>query len=124
MAMLILDRVWINLMGTGEALAAFSADRQPKASVQGEVRTYGGGRRRSVTQVGVTDTIAFVLRRMTTAQRDQLREWLGQEVMYRDYRGQRAVGVLFDLDVREYKAERDLYDVGTTLHHVTWVEGA
>lgn len=124
MATLNLDRVWINLMGTGEPVAAFSADRERRVSVQGENRTYGGGRRRSISQVGLTDVITFTLRRVTTAQRDQLEEWLGREVMYRDYRGQRAVGTLYDLDIREYKAERDLYDIATTVHVVTWVEGA
>ncbi|MFC0504216.1 hypothetical protein [Micromonospora costi] len=124
MAVINLDRVWINLMSTGEAVAAFSADRARRVSVQGENRTYGGGRRRAITQEGHTDVITFTLRRVTTAQRDQLRDWLGRDVMYRDYRGQRIVGTLFDLDIREYKAERDLYDLATTLNGVTWVEGA
>ncbi|MCX5066667.1 hypothetical protein OOJ91_12335 [Micromonospora lupini] len=124
MATLNLTRVWINLMSTGEPVAAFSTDRARRKSVQGENRTYGGGRRRSISQVGVTDIITVTLRRVTTAQRDLLEQWLGREVMYRDYRGQRAVGVLFDLDIREYKAERDLYDVATAVQVVTWVEGA
>ncbi|WBB94177.1 hypothetical protein [Verrucosispora sp. WMMC514] len=124
MAAITLNRVWINLVASGEAIAAYSADRGRSAAVQGETRTYGGGRRRAVTQQGHTDTTTFTLRRITTAQRDRLRDWLGQQIMWRDYRGQLAVGVLFDIEVREYKTEIDLYDVTTTLHEVTWAEGA
>ncbi|PZG17808.1 hypothetical protein C1I95_14760 [Micromonospora craterilacus] len=123
MAVLILDRVWINLMADGEAISAFSAERGRTVAVQGETRTYGGGRRRAITQQGHTETRPFTLRRVTTAQVETLRRWLGQEVMWRDYRGQRAVGVLFDLDVHEWKTEIDLYDVTTTLQEVTWTEG-
>ncbi len=126
MATLVLRAVWLNLMASGEAVAAPSSfpSRKRDTTMEGGVRTYGGGRRRSITTVGRATTMAFTLRRVTTAQMARLEEWIGQDVMYRDYRGQRFVGVYYGLDVTEYKAEIDLYDVGITLNEVTWVEGA
>ncbi|MFD6565396.1 hypothetical protein [Micromonospora profundi] len=116
--------MWLNLLTSGEAVAAPSAARKRDTGVEGEVRTYGAGRQRSITTAGRRTTMAFTLRRVTTAQTARLEEWIGQPVMYRDYRGQRYVGAYYGLDVTEYKNEPDLYDVALTLHEVTWVEGA
>ena len=123
MSTLILDRVWINRLDTGEAVAAKSWDRSRDMSVEGDVRTYGAGRRRSVTQVGRRNVMAFTLRRLSTLQVVRLEGWLGEAVMYRDYRSQRFVGAYYGLDFKEYSVEPDFYDIGITLHEVTWREG-
>ena len=123
MSTLILDRVWINRLDTGEAVSAKSWDRARDMSVEGDVRTYGAGRRRSVMQVGRRNVMAFTLRRLSTLQVVRLEGWLGEAVMYRDYRGQRFVGAYYGLDFKEYIVEPDVYDIGITLHEVTWREG-
>ncbi|MFJ8690275.1 hypothetical protein [Micromonospora wenchangensis] len=123
MATLHLKAVWINLMSSGEYVAAPSADRKRDLSAEGEVRTYGAGRRRAITSIGRRNTMAFTLRRLTSAQVQRLEQWIGLEVMYRDYRGQRFVGVYFELSYREYKTEVDRYDISLTLTETTWVDG-
>lgn len=123
MATLTLDRVWINLMATGEAVAAYSADRDRKMSVDGEMRTYGAGRRRSVTKAGRVNVMAFKLLNLSSLEVVQLERWLGLEVMYRDWRGQRFVGAYYGIDFTERGDNKDRYHVGLTLHEETWTEG-
>ena len=121
MATLQLDRVWVNRMDTGEAVSAYSSGRGRQVAVEGEVRTFAGGRQRSITSAGRRGSMAFTLVYLTSAQVAQLESWVGLEVMYRDHRGQRFVGVFFELDSKEYK-EPDRYDIGLTLQEVTWDE--
>lgn len=123
MATLPLNKVWLNLMATGEAVSAPSNGRARAMSVEGEVRTYGGGRRRSISSVGRRNLMPFTLLRLTALQVVTLENWLGRDVMYRDYRGQRIVGCYFELGFREYK-DPNRYDITITLNEVTWVEGA
>lgn len=122
MATLQLDRVWINLMATGDALSAYSTDRGRNMALDGEVRTYGGGRRRSVTAVGRGNTMAFTLVYLQELQVVTLENWMGLEVMYRDFRGQRFVGAYFALGYKEHK-EPTRWDISLTLNEVSWTEG-
>lgn len=122
MATLQLDRVWLNLMSTGDALSAYSNGRTRNMAVDGEVRTYGGGRRRSVTAVGRGNSMAFTLVNLQVLEMVTLENWLGLEVMYRDFRGQRFVGAYFSLEYREHK-DPGRWDIGLTLNEVSWAEG-
>lgn len=122
MATLVLDRVWINLVATGQSMNAYSKDRGRQMAVDGEVRTYGGGRRRAVIAVGRLNTVPFTLVQLSELQVVNLEEWMGLLVMFRDHRGQRFVGTYFGMDFKERKP-KDRWDIGLTLHEVTWVEG-
>ncbi|MEU4367559.1 hypothetical protein [Micromonospora chersina] len=101
MTMLILDRVWINRLDTGEAVAAKSWDRSPTYDMDGEVRTYAGGRQRSITTEGERGAFSFTLRKLPLATVEVLRSWKGIAVQVRDHRGQSWVGVYFQVTPKE-----------------------
>lgn len=93
-------------------------------AVSGAVRTYAGGRRRSVTRAGTLRTFpitADVLR--DRLQLDLLRSWKGRLLLLRDPRGRKVFGTFYDLDVEE-NITTDLAFVALTLHEVTFSEFA
>lgn len=119
MAALELDKLWVNLMATGEAVSAYSAPGRPEShGIQGEVRTYAGGRRRSVAVVGVEATYAFTLLMLTAAQLETLRGWKGLPVQVRDNKGRRFVGVYYAVPADEVR-DAVLYHAAIELHVVT-----
>jgi hypothetical protein len=123
MATLTLDRVWVNRMDSGESVSAMSGvARSRQHDMAGEVRTYAGGRQRSVTTEGERGQFAFTLRLVSQDAIDTLREWKGLDVQVRDHRGQRFFGVYFAVNVIELR-EATLYDVAIELRTVTVVEG-
>lgn len=122
MAVLDLDRVWINRLDTGEAVAARSrVERDQSWADDGDVRPYAGGRRRSVTMEGESGRFRFSLRDVTLTQLATLRSWKGLAVQVRDARGQRFFGVFFTVDVLERRAPT-LYDVSIPLDTITFDE--
>lgn len=124
MAVLNLTKAFLNNLATGEAVSAQSGrDRAVAVQQDGEVRTYGGGRRRSVTQAGRRATIGVSLRYVTAADAATLEGWIGQDLLYRDDRGRRYAVVYFDIEYKEFLADKGRYDIGLTLHEITWVEG-
>lgn len=123
MAVLTLTRLWINRLDTGEGIAAYSGvDRDYGAEAAGEVRTYAGGRRRSVAQEGKRQSFSFTARDVSLATAQLLEEWIGYPVQVRDTRGQRFVGVFFGVKRAEAR-DPEHYDVGITLEGVTITEG-
>jgi hypothetical protein len=124
MATLQLDRVWVNHLPDGAAVAAYSAvERTRSYSQAGEVRTYAGGRQRSITSAGTAGTFGFTLRLLTSASIDTLVSWIGQTVQVRDARGQRFFGVFYAVEVTEQRDAPTLYDVALTVNVVDQVEG-
>lgn len=121
MAQLNLVRVWINRMDTGEGLSAPSSGRSRAHSMAGEVRSYAGGRQRSIVVEGERGTFSFTLLRLTLDEVDTLRLWTGDTVQVRDHRGQRFFGVYYDVAITEYKD--NYYSVGISLATVTASEG-
>ncbi|WP_435233372.1 hypothetical protein [Micromonospora aurantiaca (nom. illeg.)] len=97
MSTLILDRLWINRLDTGEAVAAKSWDRSPSYDMDGEVRSYAGGRQRSISTEGERGSVSFTLRKLPLATVELLRSWMGLAVQVRDDRGQCWVGVFFQV---------------------------
>lgn len=123
MATLNLTKVWVNRLDTGEAVSAQSAiGRNRSHSMDGEVRTYAGGRQRAITAAGERGTFEVTLRLLPQTTIDVLRSWIGIPVQIRDARGQRFFGVYFDVPVDEHRAPAD-YDVPLSLRIVTAVEG-
>ncbi len=123
MAMLILDKLWINLIDTGQGLAMFSTPgKQLSRSMKGEVRQYAGGRQRSIVSKGIKGSFSFNLEDVTQTQLDKLESWLGQTVVVRDTRGRRFFGVLFDYTVTD-RHNPTYYSVSLTLNEVTYTEG-
>lgn len=123
MATLMLDRVWINLLDTGQGVSAFSGKGKTLArAMKGEVRQYAGGRQRSISSKGVKGTFPFVLIDVTQTTIDRLEGWMGQAVVVRDTRGRRFFGTIFEVSSTE-KGSRNYYDVALTLNEITYVEG-
>lgn len=123
MAVLTLTKAFINNLATGEAVSAQSGrDRVLGVERSGEVRAYGGGRRRSVTQAGRRASLPVSLRYVPTADAAVLEGWIGEAVLYRDDRGRRLACVYFGIDYKEYLADKDRFDIGLTLTEITWSE--
>lgn len=124
MATLDLNRVWVNRWDSGEVVSAQSAPGRARSSSQaGEVRTYAGGRQRSISVAGQRGAFEFTLRRLTLAEVELLESWMGVPVQVRDHRGQRFVGVFFEVPAVERRDELDRYDVALSLRTVTVSEG-
>jgi hypothetical protein len=120
MALVTLDRVWVNQLATGEAVSAFSAPERPRViGMDGEVRTYAGGRRRSVTAEGVHGQWGGTLRRVTKAVVDTLESWLGETVQVRDHRGLVLYGVFYQVTPIEIRGQNLLWDVALVVNVVT-----
>jgi len=103
MATLTLSKIFVNLIDTGEAVSGNSdPSRTQQHDMDGEVRTYAGGRQRSITREGVRGSFGFTLLQLTKANVDTLTSWIGQTVQVRDHRGQRFHGVYYAIAVGEY----------------------
>jgi len=123
MASITLNKTWINLLDTGVGLSFYTAhDRAQSKSVSGEVRTYAGGRQRSVTAVGTRSQVSILLRQVTQNDIDTLTSWFGKTVVVRDHRGRRWFGVFYTLDIAD-RRKKTLHDVTITVYSVTYVEG-
>lgn len=122
MATLQLNAVWVNLLATGQAVKGASArGRGETYRVPGEVRTYAGGRRRSITMAGELGRYTFRMRRLTRTDVETLRGWAGQAVQVRDNKGRLFRGVFYDVDIVEYLDAK--WDVAIALDVVTADEG-
>ena len=65
------------------------------------MRTYAGGRRRSVISAGEVGTFKWQYRLVPRSTVDTLHSWIGQLVQVRDTRGRRFFGTFFALAVEE-----------------------
>jgi hypothetical protein len=120
--MLSLTSLWVNLLGTGESIASPSIGNASASGVEGEVRTYAGGRQRYIGKAGTGGTIDRTLRLLTVTQVEKLESWCGQTVLVRDYRGQHWWGV-FSKVTRIAVKGTSKYDASFTLSLVTQDEG-
>lgn len=119
---LALTKVWVNLLSTGESVSAYSIDRSLSHEMTGEIRTYAGGRQRSITSEGVRTTFSLTLRLVTAATLATLEAWMGRVVQVRDHRGQRFFCVYTAITPVEHK-DPTLWDVQLQCRSVTVTEG-
>lgn len=123
MATLQLTKVWVNLLASGAAVSAQSAPgRAREHDMDGEVRTYAGGRQRAITTAGERGSFGFTLVDVSLTTVDLLRAWVGKPVQVRDHRGQRFFGVFFSVTTAEAK-DPALYNATMALRVVTVSEG-
>lgn len=123
MATLTLGKGFVNLVATGQAVSGYmDPDRGEDYEVPGEVRTYAGGRRRSITAAGEAGTYRPVFRNVPRTTVETLRTWQGQLVQVRDNVGRRFVGVYHGVTPTEIRGA-GTWDVGFTLTVVTAPEG-
>lgn len=124
MATLNLTKLWINRLDSGAAISAQTAPGRTRAAgMAGEVRRYAGGRQRSVTAAGKAGSFQFTLRMITFATVLELEDWIGVPVQVRDHRGQRFIGVFYDVPATEHQDDTDMYDAGIALLTITAPEG-
>lgn len=123
MTTLLLQKLWLNRLDTGEAIAGASG-RQPSTgyAMDGQVRTYASGRRRAVSTEGLKVEVQRTMVALDYPTKETLISWLGSSVQLRDYRGNKWFGVFFEISVGEYMRP-DLYQATITLQSTTTVEG-
>lgn len=120
--MLVLTKVFVNLMVTGQAVSAQSTARTRSLEQAGEVRTYAGGRQRAITQEGLHQQFGLTLLLVTAATVDTLVGWIGQTVQIRDHRGQRFFCVFHQVVPVETKRPTQ-WHVTIVAREVTVTEG-
>lgn len=121
MAVVTLTKVYITLLTTQDYVAAFSTGRSRQHQMDGEVRTYAGGRQRAVTSEGIQGTFSFTIRLISLATVETLRQWIGQTVLVRDHRGQKFYGVFHVVTPIENQ-ESAFYDVTIPLKVIDYNE--
>lgn len=123
MAILLLNRLWLNRLDTGEAISGPSGrDRATGYSIDGSVRTYASGRRRAISIPGLKGEVSRSMVDIDYATKEKLITWLGLTVLMRDHRGNRWFGTFFDVEISEYMPV-DMYSLTITLNTTTVVEG-
>lgn len=123
MATLALTKTFVNLVATGEAVSAQTGrPRSEQYEMTGQVRTYAGGRRRSITSVGEVGKYAFRMVLVPRTSVDLLRDWAGQLVQVRDHVGRKFVGVYYGISIDELVAE-STWNIAIDLTVVTADEG-
>lgn len=127
-ATLLLDRVWINRLDTGEAVSAKSWDRSQSYAMDGDVVAFAGGRQRAVSVEGEQGSFSVTLRGVSLETVDTLRSWKGLPVLARDHRGQQWTAVFFTVTpieplVAPGATAAYWYDVALTLRTITAAEG-
>lgn len=122
MATIELTKLWINLLSSGQAVAFPSLGAESEFNIEGQVRTYAGGRQRYISREGVGGSLERTLRLVSQRLCELLETWIGQTVMLRDARGQWWWGVFSKVTRRAVKGST-LYDVTIGVELVTQSEG-
>jgi len=122
MATLDLAKLWINLLATGEGISAPSIGPTSTSGIDGEVRSYAGGRQRFVGREGIAGSFDRTLRLLTLAQVEQLESWRGQTVLVRDVNGQAWWGT-FKRVTRTLVKGSGKFDAAITVELVTQDDG-
>lgn len=123
MTTLVLTRLWLTRLDTGEQISMASGrDRDTNHSIDGAVRTYASGRRRAISTAGVKGEITRRGVAIDHATKEKLIGWLGVHCQLRDHRGNKWFGVFFSIGVGEYMRP-DLYSAAITLETTTTTDG-
>ncbi len=122
MTVLNLTRLWLNRLDTGEAISGASGPGPATGiAMDGAVRTYAAGRRRSISTAGLKVEVPRTMVALDFATKDRLISWVGTLVQLRDFRGGKWYGVFFELNITEYRRP-DLYSASFTLQGTTTTE--
>ncbi len=123
MAVVTLTKLFVNLLSTGEYVAAQSNARQAQYVDLVEVKRLAGGRLRAVSVVGEEGTFGFTMLDVPVADVDKLRLWKGQTVQVRDDRGRVFLGAYSTVDTGDVGDKKTSYNVTLTVKTVTAPEG-
>ncbi len=111
MVALSLDRTFVNLVSTGQAVQAYTGrGRTREYYTDGSVQAFAGGRFRSISTEGVGGKQTFMLRDVSSADIETLKSWIGETVLVRDNRGRRMFGTYYVVGYSDRMSE-SYYDV-------------
>lgn len=124
MTVVLLDRLWINRLDSGDSIACrHNPDKSETSSMDGAVRTFASGRRRAITVKGEVGTVPFTLVDASLTTKQELETWKGIGVQVRDYLGQKWFGLFFEVNSAPYRGNTGLWRCSFTLNTFTWTEG-
>jgi hypothetical protein len=119
MPVVTLDRVWLHDSDDlATYVTSYSADRADERRRSVDVRTYAGGRRRAVTRVDRRQALQVMLRLVDAATLDQLDDWIGHVLMFRDRTGRLVFGTYAALAVVDHDDD-GTFDVSFSFEDVT-----
>ena len=123
MPTLTLDRTFVNLVSTGDYVAAYTGRGRSRSYRQdGGVEGFAGGRQRSISVEGLAGSQTFMLRDVTDDDIETLKDWVGETVLVRDNRGRRMFGAYFNVEYAD-RMTPGLYDVTLVVNEVSYEEG-
>lgn len=125
MAIITLNQSWLQSAG-GDAstiITCYSSDRSESRTTNGEVRTYAGGRQRSIALEGKRREFKYSLRDLDQADLDVLAALAGTSCLFRDHLGRKMFCTFFTYEISERRTF-GLYDVSTTLIEISYDESA
>ena len=122
MASVTLTTVWVHLAATQATYVTFDAQKADEAADRPvSISRYAGGRVRSIVHPGTARVVNVAAAKISRTTADQLRDWVGETVMFRDPFGRKIFGVYDTLNVSE-KPGYTRPDVTFTLRETTWTE--
>lgn len=122
MAVAYLDELIIQLVDDDAVELRLIMDAaSPTPSVDGEVHTFGGGRQVAHFGPGDAETVVYVCEQVARADVELLRSWLRatELLLFRDPRGGKTYGVLFELPYVWTSPSEEIADVTLTVTAVT-----
>lgn len=124
MTTITLEEAWFNLASDlTQVLTVELTGEGDSTAKRASLQSYTQGRRRAVTKVGVKKTLGLEFGSCTRAQAEQLEDWIGEVLLYRDPRGRRIFCQFFDVSVEEIPgADTDVVNASLTIHEITYDE--
>jgi len=105
---------WLTDVATSVSVTGSFPERQSTDALDGGVRVYAGGRRRSITTPSRTRTYPVVLQWLDDTDAAQVAAWAGRVLLLRDTGGRRVFGTFFQVDFT------DTYQTAGTRHEATF----
>lgn len=123
MVAVVLNKLWVNLVSTGEGISgASNRGKTYTAERSLDRREFANGRMRLIGAKGIKRDLPYALVAVSLPTKDHLEDWIGQLVQVRDIRSQKWFGGFAGVTVSEYMRP-DLYAVSFTLLEATYAEG-
>lgn len=126
------DRSWVTLADDPSGPAIVCGTRQGSSAgstLDGEVRSYAGGRTRAVIRDQDSRTRPLTLRHLSPSELDRLMDWRGRVVLLRTTDGERMFCVYFSVGDRpmlrttpEDGSDNVTYDADVTFTRVSYDE--
>ena len=115
--------VWITDVATSVSVHGSFPDRLSSDEVTGDVRSYAGGRLRSITSARTKATYPIVMQLLSDSDAALLKTWRGRVLLLRDSAGRRVFGTYFVRSVEDFYVQSvTLHNVSLTFQEITYSE--